>query len=325
MAQPFDLKTQKTSGDAVTVSEQVPGMDSGRAFFSVSPPVCSATFAVGCGRPRGLTWMDSAGNVIRSIGEPGAYANLSLSPDEQRVAVSQATASGTGRDIWVIDLARADNKQRLTFDPAAAADPIWSPDGSQILYTSNRDGRYNSAFLRSADFGGEETLAVKMERLIHAPDWSHDGRWLVFAGGQSNTTNNDLWILPRSPDAKPTALMQTSAVESSPAFSFDDHWLAYESDVSGRLEVYVRSVASGSGEFKVSRDGGWAPRWREDGKEIFFLGLDGSMMAAEITLREDSASTCAATDTLPHAAAEDAQSSHLRRDQGRQAVSDTGP
>ena len=94
--------------------------------------------------------------------------------------------------------------------------------------------------------------------------------------------------------------MQTSAVESSPAFSFDDRWLAYESDVSGRLEVYVRSVASGSGEFKVSRDGGWAPRWREDGKEIFFLGLDGSMMAAEITLGKAVQRTCAA-DTLPHA------------------------
>ena len=149
------------SGDAFRVTDQVPAFDSGRAWFSASTTGVLG-YVRGPVRPTSrFTLMDHAGNPLRTIGDPGAYANLSLSPDERRVAVSLSAASGTGRDIWVIDLARADNKQRLTFDPVAAADPTWSPDGSQILFTSTRDGRYNSAFLQSADFGGEETPALR--------------------------------------------------------------------------------------------------------------------------------------------------------------------
>jgi Tol biopolymer transport system component len=281
MAQPFDLSTQEMSGDAFTVAEQVPSLDSGRAFFSASATGVLG-YVRGPVRPiTRLTWMDDTGNPLGMVGEPAAYSNLSLSPDEKRVAVSVTSTSGTSRDIWVIDLAKA-NKQRLTID-AFAADPTWSSDGSQVLYTSFRDGIFNRAFLRSADFGGQERPAVTMERLINAPDWSHDGRFLAFAGGQSGTTN-DLWLLPMSPDAKPTMVTQTPSVEGSPAFSPDDRWIAYESDASSRFEVYIRSVAAGGGEVKVSRNGGWAPRWQGDGKRLFFLGLDGNMMAVDISL-----------------------------------------
>ena len=284
MAQPLDLSTLRLSGDAFQVAEQVPAFDSGRALFSASA-TGALGYVRGLARPvTRLTWWDDTGKPARTVGEPGAYANFSLSPDEQRVAVSMTAPTGNSRDIWVIDLARADNKQRLTID-AAAADPAWSGDGSQILFTSTREGRYNSAFVRSADFSGQETPLFKMERLIQAPEWSHDGRFLVFVGGQAGTrTTNDLWVLPLSGDRKPAILMQTPATEGSPALSPDDQWIAYESDASGRFEVYVRSLSSGGGEVKVSRDGGWAPRWQGDSKRIFFLGLDGAMMAADITL-----------------------------------------
>ena len=284
MAQPFDLPTLRMRADAFPVAEQVPSFDSGRALFSASA-TGALGFVRGLARPvTRLTWLDDTGKPARTVGDPGAYANLSLSPDEQRVAVSMTAPTGNSRDIWVIDLARADNKQRLTRD-AAAADPMWSGDGSQILFTSTREGRFNSAFVRSADFSGQEIPLFKMERLIQAPEWSHDSRFLVFVGGQAGTrTTNDLWMLSLSGEKKPTILMQTPATEGSPALSPDDQWIAYESDASGRFEVYVRSLSSGGGEAKVSRDGGWAPRWQGDGKRIFFLGLDGAMMAADITL-----------------------------------------
>jgi Tol biopolymer transport system component len=233
--------------------------------------------------------MDRSGKLLRVVGDAGAYTNLSLSPDEQRVAVSMATGSPANRDIWVIDLTRADTPSKLTSDPAVEADPIWSqPDGSQILFNSNRDGTFNRAFQRSADFSGQDVPVVKMERLIDSPDWSHDGRFLVFTGAQ-NQTSSDLWVLPLSGDRKPTVLLQTPSTEDSPAFSPDDRWVAYDSDaeVRFRFEVYVRPFPSGGGGSKVSRNGGWAPRWRGDGKEIFFLDLDGNMMVADVTLGKE--------------------------------------
>jgi len=161
-----------------------------------------------------------------------------------------------------------------------------APRSSQILFNSNRDFGFNSAFRRLADGGGQEVPVVKMERLLDSPDWSHDGRFLVFTGGGSQTSN-DLWVLPFSGDQKPTVFLQTPFIEDSPAFSPDDRWIAYNSDTSGRFEVYVRSFSSLGGQVQISRNGGWAPRWRRDGKELFFLALDGTMMAAEITVAKE--------------------------------------
>lgn len=231
--------------------------------------------------------MDRSGKPQGVVGEAGAYQNLSLSPDERRVAVSMAEGSPANRDIWVIDLTRSDIRSKLTSDPAAEADPVWSqPDGSQILFTSNRDGPYNSAFQRSADGGGQDVPVVKMERVIIAPDWSHNGLFLVFTGGGAQTTS-DLWVLPFSGERKATVLLQTSDIEDSPAFSPDDRWIAYGSDATRRFEVYERSSSPGGGQLQISRNGGWAPRWRGDEKEIFFLALDGTMMVAEVTLGKE--------------------------------------
>lgn len=219
--------------------------------------------------------------------------NFHLSWDERRVAVSKRQPGLlTDIDIWVIDLARGDNFIRLTSDPAAEADPIWSPNGLQVLYNSDRDRTavpfYNSAFRRAADGTGPEVPVTQMSRLFESPDWSHNGSFLVFTGDGTQPTDRDLWILPLSGDGKPTRFLRTpSSNEDSPAFSPDDRWIGYNSDDSGRDEVYVRSFPSGDRLAKISHDGGWAPRWRGDGKEIFFLAPDGTMMAADVTLGKE--------------------------------------
>jgi Tol biopolymer transport system component len=234
-----------------------------------------------------LTWVDRNGKTDRMVGEADGYSNLSLSPDERRLAVAITTGTPRNRDIWVIDLARDDTATRLTFNPSQEGDPIWSPDGSQIVFNTDRGGFWNSGFLRSADGSGDDVPFVTMERLFDSPDWSHDGRVVVFAGVGKDDPGPDLWVLPLSGDRKPARFLQTPFNEDSPAFSPDDRWVAYNSNASGRLEVYIRSFPGPGGQFQVSRNGGWAPRWRRDGKEIFFLALDGAMMAADVTLGKD--------------------------------------
>jgi Tol biopolymer transport system component/predicted Ser/Thr protein kinase len=283
MALPFDAAALRTTGDPFPVAEQIP-VNATAIHAALS---ASSSGVLGYWRGGGLsmarlTWTDRTGKSIGLVGEPGAYTNLSLSSDERRVAVALSAGSPVNRDIWIIDLARADTATRLTFDAAQEGDPIWSPDGSKVVFNSNRSGLWNSGFQRSADGGGDDVPLATMGRLFDSPDWSHDGRFIVFTGA-GRDESNDLWILPLSGERKPERFLQTSFSEDSPAFSPDDRWVAYNSDASGRFEVYVRSFPGPGGQFQISRNGGWAPKWRGDGKEIFFLALDGTMMAADIT------------------------------------------
>jgi Tol biopolymer transport system component len=275
------------TGDPFPVAEQI-SINAGAARASMS---ASESGVLGYWRGGGLsmsrlTWTDRTGKSVGVVGDPGAYTNLSLSPDERRVAVALTAGSPANRDIWILDLARADTATRLTFHPGQEGDPIWSPDGSQVVFNSNRSGTWNGGFQRAADGGGDDVPLVTMGRLFDSPDWSHDGRFIVFTGAGKDDSN-DLWILPLSGDRKPTPFLQTPFAEDSPAFSPDDRWVAYNSDASGRFEVYVRSFPGPGGQFQISRNGGWAPKWRGDGKEIFFLALDGTMMAADVTLGKE--------------------------------------
>jgi Tol biopolymer transport system component/predicted Ser/Thr protein kinase len=287
MARPFDAEALRPIGEPFPVAEQI-STSAGAARASISG---SATGVLAYWRGGGLsisrlTWTERTGKTVSVVGDPAAYTNLSLSPDERRVAVALTAGSPVNRDIWVLDLARADTATRLTFDPGQEGDPIWSPDGSQVVFNSNRSGSWNSGFQRAADGGSDDVPLVKMGRLFDSPDWSHDGRFIVFTGARQEDSN-DLWVLPLSGDRKPAPFLQTPFREDSPAFSPDDRWVAYNSDASGRFEVYVRSFPGPGGQYQISRNGGWAPKWRSDGKEIFFLALDGTMMAADVTLGKE--------------------------------------
>jgi Tol biopolymer transport system component len=285
MAQPFDAAARRASGDPFPVAEQVPISNvggSGRALFSVSATGVLSYWRGGAQQMSQLTWIDRTGKPLGVIGEAGEYSNLSLSPDERRVAVALSAGTPANRDIWLIDLARDATATRLTFDPTPEGDPIWSPDGSQVLFNTSRNGLFNSSYQHAADGGGQDVPVVKMEGVVEAMDWSHDGRFVLFDG--STSASPGLWVLPLAGDRKPAVFLHTPFVEDSAAFSPDDRWVAYDSNASGRFEVYVRSFSPGGGQFQISRNGGWAPKWRGDGKEIFFLALDGTMMAADVTL-----------------------------------------
>ena len=282
MAQPFDPDSRLVKADAVVLAEPTavkPLMQ--RGLFSVANTgrlVYSAT-AEPMSR---LTWIDRSGRPAGTVGEAGYYANLGLSADDSRVAVSRLWEPPGLRwnsDIWSIDVTAGSTADRLTTNPAVEADPAFSYDGKQIAFNSGRTGTM-TLFRRPSSQAGEDELLGLAKGTVTAPDWSRDGRFLMFTEA-SEETGTDLWYLG-FPDRKKTSYLHTSFDEGSGTFSPDGHWVAYESNVTGRREIYVDSFPEPTGPALISRDGGRAPRWRGDGRELFFLAPDGSMMAAGI-------------------------------------------
>ena len=203
------------------------------------------------------------------------FFNLDLSPDERRVAVSQMTQQHGAKaqfDIWLIDLARSGAATLLTDDPAYEFDPTWSPDGERVAFNSNRPEPGRSAyslFTRASNSSGKDETLVTSEQSIVAPDWSRDGRFVVYSRDASGT-GSDLWTVRINGEPNPQVLLATRHDEASATFSPDGRWIAYQSNSSGRSEVYVLPFPVRGGPVPVSRDGGWSPRWRGDGREIFF-------------------------------------------------------
>ena len=183
------------------------------------------------------------------MGEPGTYFTFSVSPDETRAAVSR----GDSGDIWVFDLSRGVSS-RFTFDPASELTHTWSPDGQRLVFSSTRDGAYN-LYLKPASGAGEVELLLQTDNNKGPRDWSRDGRLILYQE-QDPETGWDLWVLPLEGERKPSRYLQTGFNEQLGQFSPEGRWVAYNSDESGRTEVYVQPFPASGGKFQVSVDGG---------------------------------------------------------------------
>ena len=193
-------------------------------------------------------------------------------------------ASGNS-DVWLMDVARG-VLGRFTFDPALDLYPVWSPDGSHLAFSSSRKGAFDLYQKASSGAGAEETLFESSENKL-VLDWSHDGRFVLYRSVDRKTGGNRLWALPLGADGKPFPIVGSSFEERDGQFSPDGKWIAYRSNESGRFEVYVQAFPAPRGKWQVSTAGGSQPRWRRDGKEIFYIGLDGKLMAAPVQLNPD--------------------------------------
>jgi eukaryotic-like serine/threonine-protein kinase len=283
MAQPFDAKRLTTTGEAVPVAEQIAeGEGSWHGVFTVST---NGTLVVQTAVPasQALAWLDRTGKRIATVGEPGGVLWPSLSPDGKRATAVVSDRAAHNTDLWVYDLAR-NLRTRLTFDPAVVQGGIWSPDGTRIIFSSNRGGHFD-LYRKSADGSGAEELLYADGLNKYPTSWSPDGKFVMYWASGDPKTGADIWVLPLEGERKPFPFLKTAFTEQGGPFSPDGRWIAYASDESGRPEIYVVPFPGPGGKRQVSTSGGGFPRWRKDGKELFYLAPDGRLMAAEIGIK----------------------------------------
>jgi Tol biopolymer transport system component len=296
-AQPFDAQKLTPTGDALHIADEVEFSSSnGRGSFDVSQKGALVYFQSQGGRGggaagRGQTapnyqwgWRSRDGRLIGPAGEIGMYGDMDLSPDGKWIAVTQPDAGGTGADIYVIDWQNDGRSHRLTQDPSDDINPVWErPSGARIAFTTYRKGNAD-IYIKNANGTGEETPLLATPNNESVKAWSNDGKYIAYKQGQEGM--EDIWILPMFGDKKPFLFLDGPFHKDEPQFSYDGNWLAYTSDEdNGVFQVFVVKFPGKEQRLQVSKDGGGQPRWRGDGKELFFRSpADGSAMAVDITL-----------------------------------------
>jgi len=234
-------------------------------------------YRAGASTRRQLTWFDRSGKVVGVLGavDENALNHPDLSPDGHRVAVDRNVQNNV--DIWLMD---GNRTTRFTFDASTDHWPLWSPDGKWIAFDSTRKGSHD-LYLKPANGEADEQLLTESPEGKGAMDWSPDGRYLLYAS-QAQTTAFDLWTIPIQGDRKPQIFLKTRFDETLGQFSPDGRWVAYQSNESGVYQINVRPFPGPGAQWQVSTGGGIEPRWRRDGRELYYIASDATLMAVPI-------------------------------------------
>ena len=279
MAQRFDPDTQQLSGEAIRVAEGlgVSCCEFANMAFSVSNSGNIALWSETEFTRVKPTWLDRAGHAVGTIGDPGYYFGLMPSPDGKYAATESIDLVALTGDIMLFDLDRG-NSSRLTFVHYLAGNPVWSPDSKRVLFTQWRD----QLDVVSIQSGSAEQLPFPGGGNSDYPlSWSADGQNLLFLRSTPET-RNDLWILPMFGDRKPRPYLNTPVSEFNGRISPDGRWVAYVSNESNRSEVFVQSFPVLGNKKRISTSGGLAPMWRKDGRELYFVTADHTLMAVSV-------------------------------------------
>jgi Tol biopolymer transport system component len=275
LAQRFDLKRFALTGEPTTILTEIQYVPQvKKAVFAVSDTgllVAQSGSEAALSQP---TWFDRKGNAVGVVGKPGAYGDVSIAPNGRFAAVGKTDEESQNTDVWIYEL-QHDGVKRLTFDPSYDSVPIWSPDGTRLAFYSNRQGG-SDVYLKNVD-GAQEEKNIAHDNFDKVPnDWSRDGKYILYARG------TDLWFMTAS-ELKGREFLKAASVLTNGQFSPDGKWVAYASNETGKWEIYVTSFPEPRGKWQVSTGGGGQPRWRSDGKELFYLSSDDKIMAIPVT------------------------------------------
>ena len=284
-AQLFDERKLELEGDPVPLAQPVGSFRAGGYFFASNSG--TLVYRASSSENTVLTRFDRQGASLGQIGDPDNYnyqISFAITADGTRAALPRLDAQ-SNEELWLQDLTRA-ARTRFASGRFRVQNPVWSPDGSRVIFASNQDVPYDlyqkDVYQKPAS-GGEEQKALFKSRQDKVPtSISSDGRLLLF----HTAPQSDLWVLPLDGDGKPAPFLQTPFNERDGRFSPDNKWVAYTSNESGRNEVYARPFRASSGSqaaVQISQAGGTHPRWRADGRELIYLASDGKIMAVDIT------------------------------------------
>ncbi|MBK5293499.1 MAG: serine/threonine-protein kinase [Acidobacteriia bacterium] len=282
MGQGFNLRELRMEGQPYAIARglwrdnTVPGLSS----VSASRDGVLA-FRSGGTRQTQLIWFDRTGTELGRAGPPSAYRDHWLSPDETKVVTARLDLQSGSHDLWIIELSRG-AVSRFTFHPSEENTPVWSPDGSKIAFASQRDGPPN-LYMKGAAGAEPEQLVLRTNASKYPTDWSDSRKMIVFANWNANNRWG-LWVMPTAVDGKAAPYLNTDFDIFQASFSPDGRLMAYTSNESNRYDVYVQSFSDRTLRWQISTDGGAQPRWRKDGKELYYIASDQSLMSVEVTL-----------------------------------------
>lgn len=283
MAQPFNARRLETTGPPVPIAEHV-AIHTGinRPMFSASD---NGVLVYETGSLQGgwrLSWFTREGKPAGTVGDVDRYFDPALSPDGKRLAVAVVSGLGTS-DIWILDLMR-NTKTRLTFGSSIQSSPVWSADGKTVFYRSSTKGLFH-IYAKAADGSGAEQTVLESNNAFENPQSSSsDQRYLTYLRRASDAkTATEIWALPLFGDRKPFPVVQTEFNQAGSVVSPDGKWLAYDTDASGRYEVYITAFPGAGAKWQVSTGGGLSAKWRRDGKELFFLDLSDNLVAVDVS------------------------------------------
>jgi Tol biopolymer transport system component len=288
VAQPFDAARLETTGEPTTLPEPAAFVRvQRRASFSVSQ---TGVIAYRQGIPTSqLTWFDRAGRRLESVGAPGRQINPAISPDGSRIVVTRLAPSITESEIWLLE---PRGERPLTSGPGMEDYAVWSPSGERIVYASDAAGFFD-LLTKDPTASAEEpgTLVLKTNRHKMPSDFTPDGAAVVYLDTAGALTPRQplvmrLGVHDTAPNEPIALAPQGSRTADQVQVSPDGHWMAYVSDITGSAQVYVRQFPDGSRRWQVSTDGGFEPKWRGDGRELFYIAADQQMMSVSVTVTD---------------------------------------
>jgi Tol biopolymer transport system component len=278
MVRAFDPVRAEMSGEAIALASDVRFNAAGRYAQLSASKDGLLVYGTAARAQQKLTWFSRDGKALDTIGQADAYNGMRISPDETRIAISYERTSSHSAGIASLETERGIATPLVTAFWGA-----WSPDGQRIAYSGSPSGAPNIYVIATTGHGDPERLTNSANTQI-VVDWSPDGRFIIYAeqpNDVSAPTKSGLWILPLA-DRKPILFVQTAYQQAHAQFSPDTQWVAYTSTESGRAEIGVQSFPAGRAKWRISSNGGDYPRWRKDGRELFYLAPDQTLMSVAV-------------------------------------------